>query len=265
MKENINPQSPVQQTSEQLSSQPVQPVENQTETKVPAPKNKLPIILAIIVLFIIFGFGAYYYLGVKKSSSNKACPAIARICKDGSTAIPGPNCALKCSEASTFPTPTAIDETANWKTYEDKENGIYFKYPNDWVTKPYQFEGNKAFHSIIQLDPTDRKDKGPAPSSYAFAYWDNPDSLSLEQFDKKYTGNSGIGPGIYSSKSITKTISGVIAYYQQDAICEPLYCDKYIIPYKTKIFTLTIFYSTNDKTSKRLIFDQILSTFRFAN
>ena len=105
MKENINPQSPVQQTSEQLSSQPVQPVENQTETKVPAPKNKFPIILAIIVLFIIFGFGAYYYLGVKKSSSNKACPAIARICKGGSTARVGSNCQQSCPEDSISPTP----------------------------------------------------------------------------------------------------------------------------------------------------------------
>lgn len=220
-------------------------------------KGSALIFLLVGILVAVGIAGGAFYLGRSTTPQPSPIPAVT-----SQTLQPTPSLTpIPTSES------TSSTETANWKTYEDRESGISFKYPADLVIQPYQFEGNKAFHPIIQLNPVNQKLDGPAPSRYAFAYWDNSDNLSLEQFERKYTGNSGIGPGLYSDKSITTTIAGVTTYYQKDAVCEPVYCDRYTIPYKNKIFSFVIFYNSNseEKAAKRTILNQILSTFKFTN
>lgn len=124
MEENNVAQNPPQNNTPQVQ-QPVQPVENQTETKVPpSTKSKLPLILvAIFALLIILASGAYYFVKNSRLQSSERSN--------------GGQANLKLTQISILsPTPTS-DPTANpdligtnWRTYQNKEAGFEFKYPS---------------------------------------------------------------------------------------------------------------------------------------
>ena len=99
-----------------IENAPVSPAPQSqiVQTSPPSSKNKLLLILIVLAfLFLTLGGGAYYYLEIKNKidRQEKPCPAIARICNDGSTAKPGPNCTQSCPEDSTSPTPTPITKS----------------------------------------------------------------------------------------------------------------------------------------------------------
>ncbi len=165
------------------------------------------------------------------------------------------------------PTPTPIvvatptpDLTANWKTYKNEEAGISFKYPNDWTAEPFNVSGYAAYHGIANLKIKGRE-YGPEPGTVWITYWDNPDNLDLKEFEQKYTGASGKGPGLYYIEAEKSTISGVASYYTEKADCEPVFCSKYIVSYKNKIYDVAI--SGSASIEEGQIVNLILSTFKF--
>lgn len=133
----MNPQSPVQQTSEQLPQQPVQPVENQPQISTPVSESKLPRMLIIIfILLIILGSGAYYYLGLQAKNTNQQKQA---------SIVP--------TITQNSPTPT-IDETANpdqiganWKTYTSSDNKFSFKYPQNTYSAEWEKDDPRFYAS----------------------------------------------------------------------------------------------------------------------
>ena len=93
-------------------------------------------IYILIALLILAATGGAYYLGANKNkppfvSSPKMCTQEARQCPDGSwVGRTGPNCEFKV--CPTISPTKSIDETANWKTYTNKDIGYSIKYPPDW-------------------------------------------------------------------------------------------------------------------------------------
>lgn len=165
---------------------------------------------------------------------------------------------------STNLTSTFTEEAANWKTYINTQLGISFKYPNSWVTKSNDI-ASTYLHGVVALYPEGQEPQGPIPSAIAVSYWDNPDQLSLKDLDQKYSGGVG-SPGLYSP--IPQKVVGPVgpALYQTNANCEPVLCDRILIPYKDKVYVLTEYYNSVDdpnRKSQKEVLNQILSTFKF--
>lgn len=100
--------------------------------------NYTKIYLIIIAMVILVGGGLTYYLVTKKSPEPIACTEEARLCPDGSSVgRTGANCEFATCPVFTPPIATSTiatstDETANRKSYADKQNGYEFKYPENF-------------------------------------------------------------------------------------------------------------------------------------
>lgn len=90
------------QLSEQPPQQPVVPPSIPTKSKLPV------LVIAAFIFLIIVSGGAYYVKSKSLITNQKACPAIARICKDDATAKQGPNCSQTCPEDSVSLVPTEV-------------------------------------------------------------------------------------------------------------------------------------------------------------
>lgn len=156
--------------------------------------------------------------------------------------------------------PELFDPTANWITYKNEEAGISFKYLNDWTAEPFNVSGYAAYHGIANLKIKGRE-YGPEPGTVWITYWDNPENLDLKEFEQKYTGASGKGPGLYYIETEKGTISGVASYYTEKADCEPVLCSKHIVSYKNKIYDIAI--SGSASIEEGQIVNLILLTFKF--
>lgn len=91
-------------------------------------------ILVIILTTIVLAAGGYYLYQTKFFNPydpfTSACTQDAKLCPDGSSVgRVGPKC-----EFAPCPTPEATSsaETANWKTYTNKDYLFEFRYPVDW-------------------------------------------------------------------------------------------------------------------------------------
>ena len=130
MDNQIPPQSPPQLPVEEA------PVATPTLTSIPVsepPKNNgwIKWVLIILVAVLISSGGTYYVLNSKSQTpSQKACTQEAKQCSDGSyVGRVGPNCEFAVCPN---PSPSPIDETANWKIYTNTKLGYSLKYPPDW-------------------------------------------------------------------------------------------------------------------------------------
>src|SRR3989344_1064617 len=257
MKENINPQSPVQQTSEQLSSQPVQPVENQTHAQVLSlAKSKLPLILLVIFVFlIILGSGAYYYLGVRSKNTNQQ------------------------KQISIIPTPTpfitlnpTIDETANWKKYTN--NFYQIKYPD--IT--YEVKLNTPSNVSLAVSSVSLNSKVSTGSENSLQNV-MPISITVASFDNQrmsvdnpvslfgLTGNTSYVQNMFLKDKTPQTYSignnnGYVIY---DIGAGLSGLEREIVVVRgDKIYDIQtdISYGKDKEIYKKLV-DQILSTFKF--
>ncbi|MCL5970833.1 MAG: hypothetical protein M1450_05035 [Patescibacteria group bacterium] len=268
----------LQQNQEQIAQQSVKPIQNQSP--LPANKSKLPILIIIFVLLVVVGSGTYYYLGLKKTSNIKACPEVARVCKDGLAAKQGPNCTQTCPENSISPPPT-FDETAspapngvgaNWKTYTSDK--FSFRYPSNGtieVSKSKSFiTGNEGNLIYIKAPPNTQYEK-----NYIFQIEieENIKNLNTKGVIDDYINRLKInkdGPGMKeTADKISKTIKvytnnnidGLIGTYGWETEFALVVEVK-----NNKIYSFSI-HDGNGYTNEYVLklFDQILSTFKFTN
>ena len=100
--------------------------------------------LIALFLFILLPFTGLFIgmryqeklAGLSLEKSKTACTMEAKVCPDGtSVGRSGPNCEFApCPPGQRASGPAAPDPTANWKTYENREFGFQFKYPNNFGT-----------------------------------------------------------------------------------------------------------------------------------
>lgn len=141
-------------------------------------------------------------------------------------------------------TPTPINETTNWKTYTSKNIGISFKYPPDWNIN----EEEKVVYSVHLIkDPDIRGIVGACPGF----------SLSVSSFDKmvNYSVFSPVEKDIFKDESVEiyETTN------QYGCYTKVIFINKF----PTDSIKPKLVISLISKTTKPVIFDQILSTFKF--
>lgn len=159
---------------------------------------------------------------------------------------------------------STIDPTEGWKMFESSDNKLTFKYPKDWYTQPLVFQGNVTFGVISLLINNHQYDTGE-PSSLNIHYWNNPNKLTLEQFQSQIDSEGGRGYSLFkpSEQSATKVkIGGIDGYYFSKSDCEPFACAGYVVNTGDRIYEIKIFPSS---IKYKDLVDQILSTFKFIN
>lgn len=214
-------------------------------------KGFAPLIIILGILVILGIAGGAFYLGRSTISNPSPTPAVT------SQITPPLN-------PSTNPAPTGSGETDNWKTYTNTQAGISFKYPNNWIVEPYDIPGFSYFHGIIQLKIKGQQ-YGPEPATMSISYWDNPENLTLDKFEQKLNEGGGKYYSLDLPNAQKITIAGISSYYWKSvaSACEPVRCGRYMIPYKNKIFDISLYLATAEQQQD--IIDQILSTFKFTN
>ncbi|MCX6712490.1 MAG: hypothetical protein NT041_02275, partial [Candidatus Vogelbacteria bacterium] len=92
--------------------------------------KKYLVALIIVALVLVAGI-TYFKLSKSTAPDQIVCTKEAKICPDGSTVgRSGPKC-----EFEECPAAQVVDETENWKVYENHAYLIYFKYPTEFSAK----------------------------------------------------------------------------------------------------------------------------------
>lgn len=225
---------------------PVNPPVNQPVN--PPSSNKPILIVLLVILLVILSSLTTYF--IVKSQSKPQTPVsspstIQPSFTQPSTVIPSPS--------------SPVDPTAGWKTYNNA--GISFKYPPNWVYEKYDIPGRAELHGLVQLMPKNYKPDMPMMPLF-IEYWDNPEGLTIEQYDKKINQGAAILYPLYSSQAQVITLGGLTTRYEQKGDCSPFNCHKYVISAQNKIWEISSQYA-NDPNEFKSIINQILSTFKF--
>ncbi|MCC6290721.1 hypothetical protein IT398_01495 [Candidatus Nomurabacteria bacterium] len=147
-------------------------------------------LLAIIVIAII-AIGASVYW---KSGQVPVTPIPVPVTSDNSF--------------KTLPTPTATDETADWKTYKNDKYGFEFKYPEIWsIQREVDDDGTTNQLYFIQIGPSPKSDGNSNDgvseynSSWSIQVLKNNDSakLSVRNMVTSNITNAGISSANYYS------------------------------------------------------------------
>ena len=248
-------------------------------------KGFAPILIIIVLATVVLGGGYFVYQRYQPTSPSSpytppqktACTLEAKLCPDGtSVGRTGPNC-----EFSPCPTPeesTSSAETANWKTYTNKEYEYSVQYPSNWkVVEAKPRIGNKpewAGDILIQEENEVQKvtffeqNYETYPGKFEIRVLSNPSNLTLEQWSRNYdkiyklltlVGETTLGNqtakqfSIFSyevpGNSAIASINNQNIYYISFADW-----DKYNDP------NIAVQIGTENHPK---IYDQILSTFRF--
>jgi hypothetical protein len=168
---------------------------------------------------------------------------------------PSPTSAIQSTVFPSLPSSAQTIVTMSWKEwkmYTDEELGLSFNYPNDWEAKSSSDNKPEKGHHVVDIVvPTEI-------TVISLFYYENSRSLSLEELDQKLTGNSGIGPRLYSprARSVTMT-NGITAYYQEEYYCVSI-CQAYVWISKGKVFQLLIY--PHPILNKNLIINKIISS-----
>lgn len=230
------------------------------------------IVIGVIVLLVLFGIGGYILLVMGKSKTTSQSTPYKPITAAStlkSTIMP-----TVLATITTIPTQTA----ASLQTYTNAQLGLSFTYPGDWTTIPYEFSYNDdnnvtISHGVIGLLPLSYKNKYAASVGktsqlapfVAVLYWDNPRNLSLQAYNQSLSTQSDLG--LYTSDTQTIVLAGRTSYHNQKADCDPVFCDRYIIPLGNKFIVIQRFYpnstDTRPDTIEARIFSQIISSIHF--
>jgi len=194
----------------------------------------------IIILFVVILLGVAGYIGYIKGYFKK---------------IP--------SETTLTPSPVPIStpDTLNWKTYTNNQYGFSFKYPNDWKFEdrtPRQISGEVNVLAIAS---------NVANSKNGSLFLFNVYKMDKENLEEWVISHSPSGDGIpyfyllkdWYKKSITNGLESIVteSHYPEGKYAQNIS----VILSKNKIaYTITM---VNPFPEEKMIFDQIVSTFKF--
>lgn len=161
------------------------------------------VLVGIVVLAAVSG-GAYYLINPRLSRPQTQNPVVSPASKPVTTSQP----------ISTSQSASALDETANWKTYTNDKFKISFKYPVFYTITEYG--GNSVFFTRTTKEKQFLEDcfarKQPECNNYPLRIsFDNPErssNASLKDFIALYTHSDVSG-------YLTKTLSGFPALQKQ--------------------------------------------------
>lgn len=195
--------------------------------------SKLIPILLIILIFAVLGVGALYAYG---NYFRKETPIVN----------PNTNKPITIS-------PT--DPTSNWKTYT--KSGISLKYPNDWLSEEFTIDGGEEVHGVASFKPMNyRLDFSALPLQ--ISYWENPKNLSVEDYHNEINRSRQMIYPLYDKSAETALIGNNRGYLSHNADCQPFVCDRYVIPFKGKIWEILV-----DPGQYKEVALQIISTVKF--
>ena len=123
---------------------------NNQETAPTKPIKWLWWVLGIMLLGAI-GYGGWYLWQNQKSTIKNPMPTGRQendISKLKDTEIETPITVTPSTPTAEEPTTTAPDPTADWKTYENKDYGFSFKYPEDFTPS----ERSKGVDGLFTVD-----------------------------------------------------------------------------------------------------------------
>lgn len=238
-KRSNNPESE-ESKKETLEKQPVSPV-------VPGPhQSKLPLVLLLIFLLFLFGFGGFLlgkYLSVPQNIP--AMPTLG-------------------SKPTVIPT-TASDETANWKTYTNQDYGLEFKYPSN-----YTFNSLGPNTSQQQLNSGQQISGTVAPSYDTIEFKGADPQFELDIYHTGFDLNNLPFDGSCGSQFADKTLTEQILNkpFKHKLVVQQAdnntNIDLCFLNQKTNLITLKA--STENKSNeiKNFLY-QILSTFKFTS
>lgn len=154
--------------------------------------------------------------------------------------------------AETTPTPTTIptptpDPTESWKIYTNTKIGFSFKYPEGWTEKGPEAANDTT---IVYINSDEKFGTGPEQLWY-FVWTTAVNKLPDRQYTKGLINN-------YTSYKTTDEPSrfGALGYFLTKD--EKQYIGVFLTPYNS---VKTAAFPSQDKYE--VIFDQILSTFKF--
>lgn len=227
--ENTNqPQSPVQNPGQ---SQPL-PSEEQ-----PRQFKKFIIILVIIVALFAFGAGGYF-LGTNK---NQATSQYKQVTVSPTNII----------QPSPTSTPTPIeDPIANWKIYISNKTGYSIRYPDSLKQSTSTYDG---IGGVVTVDSW-----SPVSNAYSINIYSYSEGVNTKlEFNAKTESDESI---LVAGQNVRKLVGTEIV------------SDKGMLinvgPVKNKGQNYMLIYTSGSQKadSKDLtVFDQMLSTFKFAN
>lgn len=229
------PQNPIQE-----------PVSNPTPVSEPKAKDYKLIAVGLVVILILLS--STIYLGYQNYQLRKQIAQIQ-------------------TSLSPSPTPTATtDPTANWKTYEDKENNFSIDYPSNWDVQ-------KTTDNLISIDLTSHEGisvGGITIDPINYRKITIPIKSGIEIYNNKLLAGKDSGSTGVSTISIhngeTPIIGGekAVKAFQVGGMDE---ITLYFFVHNGKLFTIeTISYYDSTREQNKDIenqYSQILSTFRF--
>ncbi len=125
-------------------------------------KGFVNIVLVVVIALLMGTVG--YFAFVKKSEPVTQQPTLPT-----TTQTPTPQ----------QPSPTPINETANWKTYKNDTYGFEVKYPSDWTSKGSWSENGGFFY--VAFGTTDSIDSKPLATLRVYL-----NQTTLDKFVKSF-------------------------------------------------------------------------------
>lgn len=248
------------------------PVSAETQLQQANSNNNLlvPVTLSVLLTAMIVGSAVYFWqksankkiinnLEQKISSLEKQVPAIK-----SDVATPQPISSPSLSPKYT--SPSEIDETVDWKTYENKNLGYKFKYPQDWSLQNKQPDSAIGMSDDITFEVAendrllvrfftyqDSKVVGKTAEEHLQYYR----SLAESSDGSTYMTVSSV------NKVINQNIEGIEIFIGGADVGKRVVFDKNKILF---VFSPSIMAMSPDEQSEiETTLDQVLTTFEFAD
>lgn len=203
------------------------------------PKKGSPILIIAIILALVAVLAVVAYVfGAKlltQSPKQTACTLEAKICPDGSSVgRTGPNCEFAACQTST------PDPTANWKIFIHPTYKFQFKYPSQWSAVISQ---NAKANTLFGLNATSQSGVGGVEVR----------EISTDPQDFHTLTQSKV------SESVPVTINGISGYKMKYSNV----VNGTDFVFRNSDGLIYNIYINSENPEDLIIFDQILSTFKF--
>lgn len=225
-------------------------------------KYKLPVQIiswTLTILLLWWGYNSFF-----ANKQGKACTKEAKICPDGSSVgRTGPNCEFAPCPTPQQPTPTPIDETANWKTYRNTVVGFEVKSPERFLSPA--LPGGFADNFLADGTEKDAHVLFGKTSDDSFGIRFFPFAKGVDDLIKTDEANAFPPYNWEGLKNTTTTRKPIIVNNSQALMVVANYSNSNELPF-TAVFLTGENYGfmfTFSQNFKQDEIDQILSTFKF--